>query len=315
VRTLHQHHIVAGTALVWNTRQDQGGDNADSATTVFRSRRDGVIWALFAQDEWHVSPRLLVSAGVRHDHYDTFGGTTNPRVAVVYRAGAVAAVKLLYGAAFRAPNAYELDYHDGGLSMKTPVGLRPEVVRSYELVFEGVPTPGLHLTASLFALRLRGLVRQVSDPADSLLEFRNLGQARSVGAELEADVRLANGMSAGLSYALQDADDPADDTDLPSAPYHLIRARFSTPVLSERGRVSVIVRRTSTQQAVDGSTVASSTVADITILSHVTRQVNVTGAMYNVFDARYRQPAGNDQVMATVPQTGRTARLGVRLSF
>lgn len=316
VRAIGQrHHIVAGTALVWNTKQDQGGDNADSGTAVFRSHRDGVVWAVFAQDEWRVWPRLLVSGGVRHDHYDTFGGTTNPRLSLVYRVGNLAALKLLYGAAFRAPNAYELDYQDGGLSMKTPVALRPEVVRSYELVFEGVPTPGLHVTASVFTLRLHDLVRQVVDPADSLLVYRNLGEARSIGAELEADVRLANGVNAGMSYAMQDADDPADETDLPSAPNHLVQAHFSAPLLGDRVRASLVARYTSEQSSANGVRVGANTVADLTVLARLGPHVGLLGAAYNLFDANYRQPGGSDQVIDAVPQSGRTARVGLQMSF
>jgi iron complex outermembrane receptor protein len=316
VRSLGKsHHVVAGTAIVWNSRQDQGGDNVDSGTVVFRSRRDGVVWALFAQDEWRVWPRLLVSAGVRHDHYETFGGTTNPRLSIVYRAGNVAAVKLLYGAAFRAPNAYELDYQDGGISTKRPVGLRPEVVKSYELVFEGVPTPGLHLTASLFALRLRDLVRQVVDPTDSLLVFRNMGQARSIGIELEADVRLTNGVNAGLSYAHQDGDDPATGTDLPSSPYHLVDAHFSAPLFGERARASVVARHVSSQTSIGGTVIPASTVADLTVFGRVTLHVNLLGAVYNIFDATYAQPGGSEQVLSAIPQSRRTARLGLQMSF
>src|SRR5690242_18049048 len=309
------HHVVAGTAIVWNNRQDQGGDNVDSGTVVFRSRRDGVVWALFAQDEWRVWRRLLVSAGVRHDHYETFGGTTNPRLSIVYRAGKVGAVKLLYGAAFRAPNVYELDYQDGGISTKAPVGLRPEVVKSYELVFEGVPTPGLQLTATLFTLRLRDLVRQVVDPADSLLVFRNLGQARSVGLELEADVRLTSGVNAGVSYSHQHSDDPVTGSHLPNSPYDVVDAHLSLPIAGERARASLLARHVSSQASIGGVRIPASTVADLTVLGQLTRHVNLMGAVYNVFDATYTQPGGGEQVLSAIPQSRRTARLVLQMSF
>ena len=41
----------------------------------------------FAQDEIKLHEKVLVNLGLRHDHYDTFGGTTNPRVGPDLHAG------------------------------------------------------------------------------------------------------------------------------------------------------------------------------------------------------------------------------------
>lgn len=57
---------------------------------------------------------LILNQGVRHDHFSTVGGTTNPRLAVIWSPYDETTVKLLYGAPFRAPNPYELYFHDGG---------------------------------------------------------------------------------------------------------------------------------------------------------------------------------------------------------
>lgn len=315
VRPVGAHRLVAGADARWSTRLDQGGDNVDSGTVVFRSHRGQELWAVFAQDEWRVARGLLLSLGVRYDHYETIGGTTNPRAAIVYQAGRIGTVKALYGRAFRAPNAYELDYEDGGLSSKAALALRPEIMRSSELVFESAPLPGLRVTATAFSLRLHDLVTQVVDPADSLLVFENRGGTRSEGFEVEADVRLAGGLMVGASYTRQDVDDPTSGAEAANAPYDLLKTHLSAPMLDDRFRASVVTRHTGSQRTVNGVTVRRSTVADLTVVGRPSDHVSLTGSVYNLFDASYAQPAGGEQVIAVVPQSRRTVRLTVQVLF
>lgn len=309
------HRVVAGTEIRWNAHQDQGAFNADSGTGIFTSRRNATVWAVFAQDEWRVTNRFSVNAGVRHDYYETFGGTTNPRVSLVYQAGKLGTVKLLYGRAFRAPNAYELDYQDGGLTMKTPVALQPERVHSYELEIEGTPTPGLRLTGSLYQLRLMDLVTQVLDPADSLLVYRNLGDIQWRGVEIEADVRLPNGVAAEVSYSLQDVDKAVTGAGLPSAPHHLGAARVSVPAARDHLRLSLAARFVAAQRNAKGELVHASSIADLTVQSHLRGPVTLSANVYNVFDAPYAQPSGSEQVVSVIPQNRRNVRVGLQVRF
>ena len=42
------------------------------------------IWSLVAQDEWQIAADWQLTAGLRYDDYSDFGGTFNPRVALVW---------------------------------------------------------------------------------------------------------------------------------------------------------------------------------------------------------------------------------------
>ncbi|MGB7597036.1 MAG: TonB-dependent receptor, partial [Gallionella sp.] len=55
----------------------------------------------FAQDEWSFARDWALTAGVRHDRYSDFGGTTNPRLALVWNAAYNVVVKAMHGTAFR----------------------------------------------------------------------------------------------------------------------------------------------------------------------------------------------------------------------
>jgi outer membrane receptor protein involved in Fe transport len=67
-------------------------------------QRQSKLWALYFQDEFQILKNLILNAGVRHDQYETFGGTTNPRIALIYNPFQKTAIKLLYGEAFRPPS-------------------------------------------------------------------------------------------------------------------------------------------------------------------------------------------------------------------
>ena len=88
-----------------------------------------MISALYAQDELRIASRLTLNAGVRYDHYSTFGGTTNPRLALIYRPAGKTTLKLLYGDAFSAPDVYEITPDFGSFLRRqpeTPAGAHSE---------------------------------------------------------------------------------------------------------------------------------------------------------------------------------------------
>jgi outer membrane receptor protein involved in Fe transport len=87
---------------------------------------------LYAQDEWNFAPDWTLTAGVRRDVYSDFGGTTNPRLALVWDTSLDLTTKLLWGSAFRAPafvEAYGINPAQSG----NP-DIRPERMENVELV-------------------------------------------------------------------------------------------------------------------------------------------------------------------------------------
>ncbi|MFC1844578.1 TonB-dependent receptor plug domain-containing protein [Thermodesulfobacteriota bacterium] len=93
---------------------------------------DRNVWALYFQDEWSIKENLTFTAGVRHDHYSEFGGTTNPRFGLVWGFIEKADLKLLYGEAFRAPNFAELYNLPNPVVWGNP-NLNPETIKTYEV--------------------------------------------------------------------------------------------------------------------------------------------------------------------------------------
>ena len=102
-----KHRITVGTEITDNVRQDQGDFTPLDGSFVL-DPASSVVWALYGQDEFAVVRNLTLSAAVRYDQYSSFGGTTNPRLGLIYHLFHPTTVKLLYGTAFRAPEPFEL---------------------------------------------------------------------------------------------------------------------------------------------------------------------------------------------------------------
>jgi iron complex outermembrane receptor protein len=130
-RTLpYRQTLTVGAEFLNNLRQDQWirySDPSIPEQLLERSSRQG---AIYLQDEIALRRWLLLTAGMRYDRYEDFDRVT-PRGAVIVMPSANQSFKYLYGRAFRAPNAYELDYYALANGY-----LNPESIATHEIVWE-----------------------------------------------------------------------------------------------------------------------------------------------------------------------------------
>ena len=106
---------------------------------------------VFAQDEWSFARDWALTAGVRHDHYSDFGGTTNPRLALVWNAAYNVVVKAMHGTAFLAPSFAELYAINNPVDTGNP-NLKPETITTDELAFSWQPVARVTKQSELFPL-------------------------------------------------------------------------------------------------------------------------------------------------------------------
>ena len=178
---LERHTATAGAEYRRIYRITQTIFAEDPFTSFLDTNRNSYVWALFLQDEVRLAEGLLLNVGIRHDHYGTFGGTTNPRAALIWSPRETTALKLLYGQAFRAPTPFELYWNDGGLTQKASPDLKPERIRTLEVVWEQGLGKNLRSVVAAYENRIKDPIGVVTDPADSLDVSRNLGEARGMG--------------------------------------------------------------------------------------------------------------------------------------
>ena len=128
------------------------------------------------------SGRYQLIYGGRVDDYSTFGSQISPRIGAIWMPVDEYSVRLLYGQAFRAPNANELRGTNFALG---DTDLKPETLDNYELTFARAFNSGsVQLTG--FKTHWHDRILLVSKTELGFNQYTNAGESESYGAELAA---------------------------------------------------------------------------------------------------------------------------------
>ena len=144
------------------------------------------IWAVYLQDRWRMDDNLDLTLGIRHDDYSDFGGTSNPRAALIWTLSDKIVMKVLYGTAFRAPNFRELYDRNNANTVGNP-DLDPEKIDTMEaeIDFKG---ENYIIRTTLFHNKIEDIIVEGSRPSTTEpAPFVNLrGETTVKGVELES---------------------------------------------------------------------------------------------------------------------------------
>jgi iron complex outermembrane receptor protein len=313
VRRFDRHALTVGTEYRNNLRQNQQA--VDQSGLLFDDRRGSQTIGVYAEDEFRITPRLLLNAGVRFDEYfATFGSTVNPRVALIVTPLDTTTVKVLYGKAFRAPNPYELYYDQTGLS----AGLDPERISTREIVAEQRIGTRLQVTASLFHNHVDDLITQVSagvQPVD-VLYYKNLEGVAATGTELEAQTEWPGQLRSRVAYTLESARDARTDLRISNSPDHVATLVLDAPV----GRAGLLAAfngyYVGERRTVHDAAVPAAFVADLTLSRPPSRRgFGFAVSLHNMFDTAYGDPGSVEHRQPIIMQDGRTVRVRVTCQF
>lgn len=310
------HKLTAGAEYQASLHQDQSNVDVLPFYVNLDDRRRGTRWAFYFQDEMALLSRLNLTAGVRYDYYETFGREVTPRAGLVYGLSEKATVKVLYGEAFRSPNAYELYYQDG-YTTKANLQLEPEKITSAEVIYEQYLGGHLRVTIDGFSNTIHDLITQQLDPADNLLVFRNVETVRANGVEMELENRWENGFEGRVSYTLQETKDRATGMLLTNSPRQLGKVNLIVPLVRNLLFTGVEGQYTGERQTLAGIPVGSVTIFNANLLAqNLARGLDISAAVYNVFDRRYADPGSEEhKPVNAIEQDGRTFRVKLVYRF
>lgn len=308
-----RHTLTAGVESRYNMRQDQ---RVWDTEVYLNDTRHSANWGVYVQDEFRPVEKLALVGGVRYDEYESSGGATNPRLAAIYDLFQDTTLKFIYGTAFRAPNAYELYYQDGGLTQKPSLHLDPETITSYEAIVEQRLTRNWRGTVTGFSYVMKDLIDQYLDPNDGLLVFRNLDEVEARGVELALEGRWEGGWRSRVSYTYTDAWDAATGETLVDSPNQLAKLNLIAPLGHEGLFAGLEVLYDSKSKTLGGSRTDDFVLTNLT-LTYVSRarHVEVSASIYNLFDTHYAYPAFGEHVEDAIEQDGRAFRVKVTYRF
>jgi outer membrane receptor for ferrienterochelin and colicin len=317
------NHLVVGTKYE-RTRQydvkhrtnmfspDEVQDISDFGNwNIDKTRK---VWALYIQDEWAIRDNLNLTGGVRYDHYSDFGGTTNPRVGLVWGFLENADIKLLYGQAFRAPNFAEL-YNQNNPVEAGNEDLDPEKIKTYEAGATVRIKKHFTIDLNYFHNDIDDLITR---PSSALYE--NAGSAEVDGVEVILSGSYSYDNYWKLTYTYQDPRD-GDGDSLLYVPNHRATAGINYGI-NEYLVVHTDILWTGSRPRDTGDTrsdMDSYTVVDLTLTAaNFYKNLEFQFAVYNIFDKDFRDPdtSGENQlIFDDFPREGRTIWGEIRYKF
>ena len=190
--------------------------NVRGTPYIYMFDQDRELYFLTLQDEWQLAADWELTVGVRYDDYSDFGGTFNPRLALVWQTQHNLTTKFLYGEAFRAPSFQEL------YAINNPVvlgneNLEPEKIKTTEIAFDYRLNFNWQLIANLFYYQSEELINWVPQ-GDGTNVAQNIGSQDGYGTELEAHWKPSDSLHVKTGYSWQNSENKDSKKDIADAP-------------------------------------------------------------------------------------------------
>lgn len=306
------NRLLMGIDYQVNTARDQRvGDLG--APPVLDDRRRDANWAVYAHDEIAVSRRLTIDIGGRYDRIATGASEFHPRIGALYLWRPDTVVKLIYGEAFRAPNAYER-YYDAGDGLNPNPSLQPEQIRSLEAVVEQRFGADGRMTASVFRNDMSGMIDYVPvagpdgalGTTDDESMFSNLRRIRTIGLEVVYELVLAVGGKFNASYTRQSTRDLSGRT-VENSPRHLAKLNWRQALFDTGWRFGLETQYVGKRENHAGASVAAGLQFNLGLSTALSRDLDLSLRVANLLDRAIVDPAAFFHApVDRIAQDGRT---------
>lgn len=265
---------------------------------------------LYVQDEMRPVSWLLVNAGLRVDRSSGFVAFVTPRAGLVLLPRPQTAVKVLYGRAFRAPNPYERYYYTS--QSARGLLLRPEQIRSAELVVEESLSTNVRLTVTAFDYDMQRIIEQRATDVEDIF-FENAGRTRGRGIEAETEARFDNGIVARASHAFTRVRDHERDQPVSNSPEHLSTVSLQVPL--SRVVVAVEGQRVGERLDLSGVPLRGFFAPNLTVTTPAGQRIGFSLGVYNALNRSYGDPGAEEHLQSSIRQDGRTVRFRLDVRF
>jgi iron complex outermembrane receptor protein len=283
------------------------------------------IWSSVVQDEWQIADHWQLTAGLRYDNYSDFGGTFNPRVALVWDINEQLTSKILYGKAFRAPNFAEQFTRNNPVFLGNR-NLQPETINTYEWAFSYRPFSSLSTAVNVFYYQIDKLISAVPDPSTGINIYQNSGNQNGYGTELEWNWQATEKWNVKGNYAWQHSINETINSSVTGVPEHHVYVALGWQFLPQwqlqpqlnwlGGRTSLLNGNQQLSDLLgDNTKLRNYETIDLTLRGKkLLGHLNIAASLRNAFDTKYYEPTAF-QVPQTLPMPGRSFYLEASVNF
>lgn len=280
-----------------NNRLAFGLEREDNSSNDQESTIDGV----FALYEVQPVDTLTLSAGMRRDDHDVYGGETTGRLAAAYNPSDQLTFSASWGEGFKAPTLFQTTFFCCGATGPN-TDLRPETSDAFDVGF---------IYRSNDSRGEIGLTYFDQDTTDLITfsfgigGYENIARAKSTGVELSASYQFVDWLHASLNFTNIDATDDNGDP--------LIRVPENTGdlalSLNPNGRLSGILSVIYNDEEQDPNGVVESWYrVDLAGEFAVSEKIEIYARVENLLDEQYQQVLGYGT-------PGLSGYIGARLAF
>lgn len=261
---------------------------------------------LYLQSEIIQGPWTF-NLGIRRDDYDTFGSNWAPRLAVIRSLPGDGSLKLLYGEAFRAPNAFE-NYFETSAGLLPNRNLTPEKIESIELVWEQIIAGFLNSRVSLFRNNVEDLIALTFIPDFQVFRQENSQSYRIQGIEAELQAQFKAGMAAFFGYTYHEDKEYHLPTVRANAPHHVGKAGFRYNPTDSPWGVSSTWSYYGSRATLQGKILGEETIGRAKVSYKPRKDMSFAVVIENILDRQIHQPTPSDIAQDAILLDGRTFR-------
>lgn len=310
------HKIVMGGEFQYDITQtqhvyDKFGTYQDTNNSGFRS-------GLYVQDAIKLTDTLVLNAGLRLDRHHLIKQTQlNPRLGLIWNPRDDTTMKLLYGSAFRAPNAMER-FYDIFSTWEANPNNSEEHIKNYEAAVEWKSPQDIKLSGSVFYNEFTDVIgKDYNSASPTYHMFTNTGNLKSIGFELAAEKKWDNGRELKGSFSHTEylthtgtaygaVDDPKD----------VAKLRYTEPLFDDRARLgfeSIFVgdRTTLYYETEDFYNLVNANISSKNILPGM----DVSFGIYNLLNSSRNMVGGPQVRQDVIPMNGRNFLFTIQKTF
>jgi len=264
------------------------GLNHEKTSIKGQSADDKTITGVFA-DLGYSKDGFNVTAGLRRDDHEAFGGVTTGRITSSYQF-ADTGTKIFgsWGEGFKAPSIFQLTYICGFCGLTAPsVDLSPEETTAWDIGLDQEFMDGAgSLSVAAFHQKSSGLI--IFDFAQG---YTNLARSRATGIEAAVDLELSDSLIVSSSYTYTKAVDRDADTALIRQPKH---QAFTSLSWQANDALSLRLDGTYFGEMTDfgGTVVPDWARFDVKADYEINESLSLFGRIENLFDRQYQQLIG-----------------------
>lgn len=212
-----KHTLTAGLELNAQRLQHYWFDNGSGKKFDVRT------YIFYLQEDWKLSDRFNLVAGVRSDCRTDYGFHASPKISLMYRVG-ILALRGGYGMGFRLPTLKELhsEYDMGGQGMFMIYGneeLKPET--SHQGTLSAEVTKGIfNGSVSAYYTKYRDEIALGLTEDGKNQQYHNIEDGIRKGLDVMGQLRFKWGLTLQGSYAYVDANEEIDGRNTSTARPH-----------------------------------------------------------------------------------------------